>query len=278
MTIEEMIERKNDMGYTYEKVAQLSGLSPETVQDVLDGIIKFPGEDTLRALENVFKEPRIKYDSDAAGADYFNEGIPYMAGSSAEKIPSKKQGEYTLDDYYALPDERRVELIDGVIYDMASPTFIHQTIALRLGMAFSGYIDGNHGKCIAAVAPMDVQLDKDNKTMIQPDVMIICDRSKIKKRVVYGAPDLVVEVLSPSTYKKDIRLKLKKYRAAGVREYWIVDPDDHAVTVYKFGDMIDFKIYEVNEDELAVPVGIFDDKCIVDLGEIFELVSEFEEE
>lgn len=278
MKIEEMKKRKKELGYSDEKIAQLSGLSPETVQDVLDGIIKFPGEDTLKALENVFKEPRIKYDPDVAGADYFNEGIPYMAGSSAEKIPSKKQGEYTLDDYYALPDERRVELIDGVIYDMASPTFIHQTIALRLGMTFSGYIDGNHGKCIAAVAPMDVQLDMDNKTIVQPDVMIICDRSKIKNRVVYGAPDLVVEVLSPSTYKKDIRLKLKKYRAAGVREYWIVDPDDHAVTVYKFGDMTDFKIYELNEDELAVPVGIFDDKCIVDLGEIFDLVSEFEED
>ena len=117
MTIEEMIERKYDMGYTYEKVAQLSGLSPETVQDVLDGIIKFPGEDTLKALENVFKESRIKYDS-----------------------------------------------------------------------------------------------------------------------------------------------------------------DNHAVTVYKFGDMTDFKIYEVNEDELAVPVGIFDDKFIVDFGEIFEMVSEFEKE
>ena len=201
-----------------------------------------------------------------------------LSGSSAEKIPSKKQGEYTLEDYYALPDERRVELIDGVIYDMASPTFIHQTISFELAKKFSAYIEKNNGKCISMISPLDVQLDMDNKTMVQPDVMIICDRSKIKKRVVYGAPDLVVEVLSPSTYKKDRRLKLKKYRAAGVREYWIVDPDDHAITVYKFGDMIDFKIYELNEDELAVPVGIFDDKCIVDLGEIFEMVSEFEED
>ena len=190
-----------------------------------------------------------------------------------DEMKKRKQGEYTLDDYYALPDERRVELIDGVIYDMAAPTSIHQIIAFELAKEFSAYIEKNNGKCISMISPLDVQLDKDNKTMVQPDVMIICDRSKIKKRVVYGAPDLAVEVLSPSTYKKDVRIKLKKYRAAGVKEYWLVDPDDHTVTVYKFGGTIDLKIYE---DELSVPVGIFDEKCVVNFKEIFDLVSEFE--
>ena len=83
-------------------------------------------------------------------------------------------------------------------------------------------------------APMDVQLDCDDKTMVQPDVMVVCDRDKITRKCIYGAPDLAVEILSDSTKKKDMYVKLGKYMEAGVREYWLVDPKGKKVIVYDF--------------------------------------------
>ncbi|MCC8049438.1 MAG: Uma2 family endonuclease [Clostridiales bacterium] len=133
----------------------------------------------------------------------FEESAPLqMSEALAEYAASKRQGEYTLEDYLALPDDQRVELIDGVFYDMASPNYIHQAFGDSLQAVFNDYIRKNHGSC-RAFTPVDVQLDCDDRTVVQPDVLIICDYSKLQKGHVYGAPDLVVEVLSPSTSKKD---------------------------------------------------------------------------
>ena len=177
----------------------------------------------------------------------------------------KKPGEYTLEDYYALPDEQRVELIDGAFYDMASPSSIHQLISGKIFKCFDDYIEQNRGDCIALYAPLDVQLDCDDKTMVQPDVMIVCDREKLKEHAVYGAPDLVIEVLSKSTRKKDCCKKLEKYVEAGVREYWMVDPDKKKVVVYTMDEEEWVTIYGFDD---IVPVGIFNGKCKVDFAQI----------
>ncbi|MCD7841088.1 MAG: Uma2 family endonuclease, partial [Lachnospiraceae bacterium] len=151
----------------------------------------------------------------------FEETAPMQVSEAlAEYAVSKHQGEYSLEDYLALPDDQRVELIDGVFYDMAAPTLIHQAIGSRVWRSFDAYIGKNLGSCMAFTAPVDVQLDCDDKTIVQPDVLIICEPSKLRRERVYGAPELVVEVLSPSTSKKDRLLKLTKYKKAGVREYW----------------------------------------------------------
>ena len=273
MTIEEMKQRKRELGYTYERISQLSGLPLGTVQKVLGGITKSPRYETLKALEKVLKEPEAVYDPDIAGADHLNESTPYMAGSSAEKIPSKKQGEYTLDDYYALPDDIRAELIDGVIYYMASPTYIHQIIAGYIYVDLFDHVKKNKGKCIPMISPLDVQLDMDNKTMVEPDVLVLCDKNKIKRGIVYGAPDFLVEILSPSTRSKDMVLKLNKYCFAGVREYWIVDPKNENIMVYKFEDEIECKVYE---RKTPVPVGIWNNECLIDFDEIFRYIEEIE--
>ena len=181
-----------------------------------------------------------------------------------------RQGEYTLEDYYALPDEKRVELIDGVFYEMASPGSIHQILVSRIFLSLANYIDSNKGTCVPLISPMDVQLDKDDKTMLQPDVLIVCDREKFRKGIVYGAPDLVVEVLSKSTHSKDMIIKLNKYYNAGVREYWIIDPGNRQIIVYKFEEGLEFVVYDADS---VVPVGIFDDECTVDFGKLFEYVS-----
>ena len=179
----------------------------------------------------------------------------------------KKQGEYTLEDYYALPDERRVELIDGVIYDMSAPTTIHQLIGLEIWGQLQKFIRKKKGTCIPFAAPVDVQLDCDDRTMVQPDVLVVCDRDKIIKRCIYGAPDFVVEVLSPSTKRKDGIIKLSKYISAGVREYWIVDPDKKQVVVYDFQKEDYPVIYGFGGE---IPVGIFDGECQIDFAEIYE--------
>lgn len=117
---------------------------------------------------------------------------------------------------------------------------------------------------------MDVQLDCDAHTMVQPDVMVVCDREKILNRCIYGAPDLIVEVLSPSSGWKDANLKLAKYRAAGVREYWMVDIDRRKVIVYEFEKSEMPVIYGMEEQ---VPVGIFDGACRIDFVEVYEKVG-----
>ena len=169
-----------------------------------------------------------------------------------------------------MPDERRIELIDGVIYDMSSPNNVHQLIGSEIRDQLKSYIREKGGDCIPFVAPADVQLDCDDKTMVQPDVFVVCDRSKIIKRCTYGAPDLIVEILSPSTRKKDISIKLKKYIGAGVAEYWIVDPDKKTVVVYDFAHDELPAIYGF---DAKVPVALFDGECEVDFAEIYEYVS-----
>lgn len=138
------------------------------------------------------------------------EDIPTIREETFAYITRKAQGEYTLEDYYALPDDQRAELIDGVIYDMTAPNFNHQLLASRLHMALFTYILANKGKCFVLEAPLNVQLDCDEKTMVQPDVIVLCDHGKRRGFGIFGAPDLVVEVLSPSTRKKDLGIKLEK--------------------------------------------------------------------
>ncbi len=180
---------------------------------------------------------------------------------------SKEQGDYTIEDYYALPDDRRVELIDGVIYDMATPTYIHQGIAGEIALQLKLYIRKKGGNCKVFSSPSDVQLDRDNKTMVEPDVMIVCNRDWIRTRVYYGAPDFVVEILSPSTRKRDMGLKFQKYKRAGVREYWMVDPDRKTVVVYDFEHDSLPVIYGFED---RIPVNIFNGACEVDFAEIYE--------
>lgn len=198
-----------------------------------------------------------------------------MIRESQAAYQTVRQGEYTLDDYYALPDERRVELIDGVIYDMASPTSLHQLIGVKIWSQLEAYIQKNDGDCIPFVAPVDVQLDCDNRTMVQPDVLVVCDRSKIIRRCIYGAPDLIVEVVSEPTRKKDMTIKLEKYRNAGVREYWMVDEDRKQVIVYDFSQRSYAQIYGF---DARIPVGIFGGDCQVDFAEIYDYVKFLYEE
>lgn len=184
-----------------------------------------------------------------------------------KRILNKRQGEYTIEDYYALPETCRVELIDGVIYNMVAPTYRHQGVGGELFVQFHQYIMKRKGKCFPFMSPIDVQLDKDDKTMVQPDLIVTCDRDKVKEKVYYGAPDFVIEVLSPSNTLKEQNLKYHKYKNAGVREYWVVDPRKQLVVMHNF-ERGDAPIVYTFRDK--VPVGIFGGGLEIDFAEIYE--------
>ena len=140
-------------------------------------------------------------------------------------VRAKGEKKYTWQDYLTWPDDERWEVIDGAAYDMTpSPSFQHQKVAGNFYRVLRDRV--GKGPCIAAIAPLDVYLDDVN--FVQPDVLVVCDEKKIRDRI-YGAPDLVVEVLSPSTSVKDRREKKNLYEKFGVREYVIVHPEEMLV-------------------------------------------------
>lgn len=141
---------------------------------------------------------------------------------------------YTIDDIYALPEGQRAELIDGRIYNMAPPNMIHQRIVTRLSSTIVSHIQQKHGSCEVFVAPFAVFLNADDKNYVEPDISIICDKDKLDEYGCNGAPDWIIEIISPSTECMDYGIKLFKYRAAGVREYWIVNPINQTVNVFDF--------------------------------------------
>ncbi len=141
---------------------------------------------------------------------------------------------YTIDDIYALPDGQRAELIDGRIYNMAPPARVHQKLITELVSVLHQHIRNNNGNCEVYPAPFAVFLNADDKNYVEPDISVICDKSKLTEKGCNGAPDLIIEVVSPSTQQMDYGIKLFKYRTAGVREYWIINPVTRIVNVYDF--------------------------------------------
>lgn len=268
MTISQMKYYKQQKGYSLDQLSQLSGVPRGTLQKIFSGETKSPRHETLQALEKVLRpEGTLQGDS----YEYDMESISTYRVAEVAPDYGKKQGEYTLEDYYAIPDDLRVELIDGVIYDMGAPTTPHQFAVGDVYAQIRDFIKRKGGNCLPLLSPIDVQLDCDDKTMVQPDVLILCDRSKLIRRCIMGAPDFIIEILSPSTKRKDANLKLYKYRNAGVREYWMVDLDGERIVVYHFEKDEIPTIYGVEEE---IPVGIYDGELKISMKELFELVRE----
>ena len=163
--------------------------------------------------------------------------------------------EYTIDDIYALPDGQRAELIDGQMYMMAPPTRRHQQILLSLSRKIADYIERKGGSCEVDIAPFAVFLNADDKNYVEPDISVICSSDKLTDKGCTGAPDWIIEIVSPGSRRMDYYTKLFKYRTAGVREYWIVDPEKNRITVYSF-ESDDTAEYTFSA---AVKAGIYDD-------------------
>lgn len=273
ITLADILRIKEERGYSVAKLSEYSGVPVGTLQKLLRGDSANPRKATLDALEKVLFGDEKLYPGKAY--TYQMDSQPGLLGQpriyGAERI-YMEQGEYTLQDYYALPDDRRVELIDGIFYDMTSPSTLHQHIAGLVYRWISEFIEESDGDCFPFIAPIDVQLDRDVKTMIQPDVIVVCDPKKVKHFGIYGAPDFVLEVLSKSTRKRDITLKLTKYMEAGVREYWAIDTDRRILIVYLAEEDAVPHIYPLQGE---VGVQIYEGRLRIDLEKIDRGIDKF---
>lgn len=163
---------------------------------------------------------------------------------------------YSEEDYYNLPENVRAELIDGQFYYMAAPSRIHQKILMELSGTIRDYIRSKKGGCEIYPAPFAVKLFEDHDTIVEPDISVICDPGKLTDKGCSGAPDWIIEIISPTTASLDYVRKLNLYMDASVREYWIIDPRTEKVLVnyfeqeeftpetYSFQDKIKVHIYE----------------------------------
>lgn len=175
----------------------------------------------------------------------------------------------TLEQYESLPEDVRVEVFDGQIYDMSSPSQDHQTISTELTTILNTYIKGKSGSCRVFHAPFDVKLNDNPLTIVQPDLMIVCDRDKLDGKRCNGAPDFIIEIVSPGNATDDYIRKLYYYKNYGVREYWIVDARRKTVTVNYFeGDIVNVQY----SFDAIIKVNIYDD-LYIDFSEIQELLS-----
>lgn len=174
---------------------------------------------------------------------------------------------YTYSDYLEWDDDTRWELIDGVPYMMSAPNRRHQELSGALFLQFANFLKGK--SCKVYYAPFDVRLNADtfDNTVVQPDLLIVCDHSKLNKAGCAGAPDMVIEILSPSTSRYDRTLKFNTYLKSGIREFWIIDPETKtlAVHILRNGEYV-IHAY-TNED--TVPVHVLED-CTINLTEVFE--------
>lgn len=168
----------------------------------------------------------------------------------------RKEQDHTIEDIYALPDGERAELVDGKIYFMASLGRTHQKLLHFFDKTIGNYIDSQNGECEVYPSPFAVFLNNDDSTYFEPDISVVCDTSKLDEKGCHGAPDWVIEIVSPGSKSMDYFTKLIKYQAGGVREYWIVNPAKEQIMVYQFDDdkIKEVESYSFDED---VPVGIY---------------------
>ena len=173
-------------------------------------------------------------------------------------MPLIKEKTYTVDDIYALPEDERAELIDGQIYYMAPPTRKHQDVSMELSSQIKAYVRSKGGQCKVYAAPFAVYLDESANTYVEPDISVICDKNKLTDKGCKGAPDWIIEIVSPSSKQLDYLVKLLKYQATGVREYWIVDPMKNRTIVYNF----EHNSIDEYSFEDTVPTAIYKDLSI----------------
>jgi len=179
----------------------------------------------------------------------------------------KRDERYTYADYAQWDDDKRWELIDGVAYAMApGPSEPHQGVSIGLAMQLGGFLRGK--QCKLRCAPFDVRLNADgaDDTVVQPDIVVICDHSIINNAGVAGVPDLVIEILSPSSVRHDMHTKFQLYKKAGVKEYWVVDPGTKMVQTHilSSGEYIT-RVYSDADD---VPVAVLEG-CIIKMQDVF---------
>lgn len=184
-------------------------------------------------------------------------------------MPLPNDQRYTIDDIYNLPDGTRAELIDGQIYMITPPNTNHQRILHFLDRSIGNYIADNNGSCEVFPAPFAVRLFNDDEKYLEPDISVICNPDKLNDKGCSGAPDWIIEIVSPGSKRMDYYTKLSLYRTAGVREYWIVDPQRKTILVYDMEHDDGPILYSFND---KIKVNIFNN-LYIDFEDIVSLID-----
>lgn len=295
MKVDEIRERKKKLKLTTYQLALLAELPQGTVSKILTGETKNPSYLTIEKLDETLLKEEMKVRMEAyvtAMQEYFAEhpedignqakfeaiyrekynldGAPIPYAVSRDDM-SNLHGNLALNDYrmkaselHKMGENREFELIDGnlIISEMAGVS--HQRMVKKLGRAISDFIDENHGICEVFDVGVNVYLDENEYTLVIPDITVICNPDRITEKGIEGAPDFVIEVVSPSTRQTDYHKKLHKYMDVGVTEYWIVDMDREMVSVCINGEPMQVTIYSFTDE---IPVYIYDGKLRVAIGE-----------
>jgi Uma2 family endonuclease len=187
-------------------------------------------------------------------------------------LPAEKE-RYTFADCLTWDEGERTELIYGEVFMLASPSRSHQEISMALSLQLAGYLEGK--TCKVYAAPFDVRLfekdgdtPEDVDTVVVPDLCVVCDKNKLDERGCKGAPDLIIEILSPTSRRHDRLVKLELYQRAGVREYWLVNPEDKTVQVMLLDEAGNLRIHEDYGREDVAKVNVLDD-CTIELSRVF---------
>lgn len=182
---------------------------------------------------------------------------------------------YTYGDYLTWPEEERWEIIDGIPYMQSAPSWQHQSISLELSRQFANYLLDK--SCKAFTAPFDLTIPEENKkeedstNVVQPDLVVVCNKEGLKGTGYCGIPSLIIEISSPSTTRRDKVLKFNKYEKAGVKEYWIVEPEGKFISVFILQDTMRYGRPETYTEENKIKVSIFSD-LEIDLNPVFAFI------
>ena len=210
--------------------------------------------------------------------DYESDELEKPAMRAAEPSVAYGREGHTYADYLTWTDDTMREIINGIVYNFSAPFRNHAAATMSFLEKALPFVNRRKGKCKIYTAPFDVRLPISGETaddkicnVVQPDICVICDPSKLDERGCVGAPDLVVEVFSPSTGKRDMNEKFVLYEKSGVGEYWIVYPNDQAVTVFllKKGKFSEGTTYELINGAKKIPVKTLKG-LVIDLKELFE--------
>lgn len=262
MDINDLKRIKKEAGMTNAEIAELSGIPFSTVNKIFSGATENPRYATLLAIEQVLiKKQKLPF-----RYDEYRQELCLIREEAAAYCYNARI--YNMNDIEQLDEGIRVELIDGKLYLMGAPTRMHEFLIMNIAFEFKTHIKKKKRDCHVYVSRLGVRLFDDDKTWVEPDIVVICRKDKLTDKGCNGAPDLVVEVVSPSNSSHDYLTKMIKYQKAGVREYWIVDPEQEIISVYNFENHEKFGRYQYTD---VITSGVLEDFeiCINDFMDEF---------
>ena len=243
MTISDIKQLKERDGMTEEQISELTGIPLFIVDGIFSGEIEEPKYMTPLEFEELLTRLGIPFYHDES------KGYPCLIREEATSYNYHAR-RYALGDMEKICDIILMEVINGKMHAMSAPSRMHQFLVSKLLIRIGNHIEKKRGKCHVYPAPFGVRLFSDDETWVEPDILVICKKNIMTDSGCDGAPDLIVEIVSPNNVFHDYVTKLVKYQQAGVREYWIVDPTNERITLYYFQDPVQ-KVEYTYEDTIS---------------------------